>query len=293
VKPERSFIAERVLAQHCPELFRAGDEGSAPAELVPALGRVGTKLSRVFAATLAPLIGAQEAVIQVGPPREFTAAALAAEIAPLAANSLLSLGNAAVLASFDAGAVLRMIDRAFGGKGQTPAPLPTAFPASAGVVIRQLEAMVAQGFAAATGASLDPVRRHGVLAELEAYPDTTPLAVLTFTVSEAGAEAWPILLALPLAALAGLVGEGVQASARAPRSTNPAEEPYCDLPLTLSAVIVDMRLPMSALTQLQPGSLLPVSVARNVPLRIGDKTIAHGAIGSVDDRVAIQITQAF
>jgi flagellar motor switch/type III secretory pathway protein FliN len=30
-----------------------------------------------------------------------------------------------------------------------------------------------------------------------------------------------------------------------------------------------------------------------VPLRIGDKTIAHGAIGSVDDRVAIQITQAF
>ncbi len=295
MKPERSFIAERVLAQHCPELFRSADEGSAPAELVPALGRVGIKLSRVFAATLAPLIGAQETVIQVGPPREITAAALAAEIAPLAANSLLSLGNAGVLASFDAGAVLRMIDRAFGGKGQTPAPLPTAFPASAGVVIRQLEAMVTQGFAAATNASLEPVRRHGNLAELEAYPDTTPLVVLTFTVGEAGAEAWPILLALPFAALTGLVGEGGQAPARAgtQRSTNPAEEPYCDLPLTLSAVIVDMHLPMSALTQLQPGSLLPVSVARNVPLRIGDKTIAHGAIGSVDDRVAIQITQAF
>lgn len=295
MKPERSFIAERVLAQHCPELFRSADEGSAPAELVPALGRVGTKLSRMFAATLSPLIGGQDVVIQVGPPREVTAAALAAEIAPLAANSLLSLDDAAVLASFDAGAVLRMIDRAFGGKGQTPAPLPTAFPASAGVVIRQLEAMVAQGFAAATGASLEPVRRHGNLAELEAYPDTAALAVLTFTVTEAGAEAWPILVALPLAALAGLVGDGGQAPARAagPRQTNPAEEPYCDLPLTLSAVIVDMRLPMSALTQLQPGTLLPVSVARNVPLRIGDKTIAHGAIGSVDDRVAIQITQAF
>lgn len=295
MKPERSFIAERVVAQHCPELIRSDGESSAPAELLPALARVGTKLSRVFAASLSSLIGGQDVAIQVDTPREVTAAALAADIAPLAANCLLSLGNAAVLASFDAGAVLRMIDRAFGGKGVTPAPLPATFPASAGVVIRQLEAMIAQGFAAATGASLEPVRRHGSLAELEAYPDTAPLALLTLTVGEAGTEGWPIRLALPLSALAGLVGEGGQTAARAaaPRQTNPAEEPYCDLPLTLSAVIVDMRLPMSALTELQPGSLLPVSVARNVPLRIGDKTIAHGAIGSIDDRVAIQITQAF
>lgn len=295
MKPERSFIADRALAQHCPELIRSGGEDSAPAELLPALGRIGTKLSRAFAAALSPLMGGQELAIQVGAPREITAAALAPDIAPLAANSLMSLGGAAVLASFDAGAVLRMIDRAFGGKGQTPVPLPAAFPASAGVVIRQLEAIIAQGFAAATSASLEPVRRHGNLAELEAFPDAAPLAVLTFTVGEAGADAWPILLALPLPALAGLVGEGGPAPARAaaPRQSNPGDEPYCDLPLTLSAVIVDMCLPMSALTELQPGTLLPVSVARNVPLRIGDKTIAHGAIGSVDDRVAIQITQAF
>jgi flagellar motor switch protein FliM len=30
-----------------------------------------------------------------------------------------------------------------------------------------------------------------------------------------------------------------------------------------------------------------------VPLKIGDKTIAHGTIGAMDDRVAVQITQAF
>ena len=295
MKPERSFVADRVVAQHCPELIRSGGADSAPVELLPALGRVGAKLGRAFAAALSPLMGGQDVAVQAGAPRELTAAALAGEIAPLAANSVFGLGGGTLLASFDAGAVLRMIDRAFGGKGQTPAPLPAAFPASAGVVIRQLEAMVAHGFAAATGASPEPVRRHGSFAELDVYPDGAPLAVLTLTVGEAGSEAWQILLALPLAAVAGLVAEGGPAPARAaaPRPTNPAEEPYCDLPLTLSAVIVDMRLPMSALTQLQPGSLLPVSVARNVPVRIGDKTIAHGAIGSVDDRVAIQITQAF
>ena len=299
MKPERGFIAERALAQHCPELLRQDADAPAPADLLPALGRVGTKLGRVLAGALSPLIGGQEIAVEAAAPRRVTAGELAQEIAPLAANSLLGLsgasGAAALLASVDAGAVLRMIDRAFGGAGKTPAPLPTAFPASAGVVMRQIEALIAQGFAAATGAALEPLRRHGDLAELEAFADDASLAVVTLTVTEVGAQPWPILLALPVDALAGLVGEGGQAPARAatPRQTNPAEEPYCDLPLTLAAVIVDMRLPMSALTELQPGSLLPVSVARNVPLRIGDKTIAHGAIGSVDDRVAIQITQAF
>lgn len=295
MKPERAFIAERPLAQHCPELLRANVSGSAPAELLPALGHAGTKLARVFAAALSPLISGQELAVTVAAPREATAADLAKDIAALAANSLLASGPAALLASFDAAAVLRMIDRAFGGKGLNPAPMPTVFPASAGVVIRQLEGLVAQGFAAAFGAAFEPVRRNGSLVELEAFADAVELTILTLTVAEAGADAWPIHLALPTAALAGLVGEGAQAPARpaAPRPTNPADEPYCDLPLTLSAVIVEMRLPMSALTDLQPGSLLPVSVARNVPLRIGTKTIAHGAIGSVDDRVAIQITQAF
>lgn len=300
MKPERAFIAERALAQHCPELLGAGAGGAAPVELLPALGKAGAKLARAFAAALSPLVGGQELAVQAAAPREAAAGAFVQEIAPLAANSLLGVGGfhagAALLASFDAGAVLRMIDRAFGGTGKAPAELPAMFPASAGVVIRQLEAIVVQGFAAAIGAvGFEPLRRGGNLVELEPFAEATPLAILTLTVTEAGSEPWPVHLALPVAALEGLVGEAAQAPARAaaPRAPNPAEEPYADLPLTLAAVIVDMRLPMSALTELQPGALLPVSVARSVPLRVSGKTIAHGVIGSVDDRVALQITQAF
>jgi flagellar motor switch protein FliM len=39
--------------------------------------------------------------------------------------------------------------------------------------------------------------------------------------------------------------------------------------------------------------VLPVSVARHVPLRVGEATIAHGTVGTLDDRVAVQITSAF
>jgi len=269
VKPERAFIAERALAQHCPELLGAGAGAAAPVELLPTLGRAGAKLARAFAAALSPLVGGQELAVQAAAPREATAAVFVQEIAPLAANSLLGFGGlqggAALLASFDAGAVLRMIDRAFGGTGKAPAEMPAMFPASAGVVIRQLEAIVAQGFAAATGAAgFEPLRRGGNLVELEPFAEATPLAILTLTVAEAGSEPWPVHLALPFAALENLVGEGVQAPARlaAPRQPNPAEAPYADLPRTLPAVGLHKATP-------------------------------QGVIGSVDDRVAIQITQAF
>lgn len=54
-----------------------------------------------------------------------------------------------------------------------------------------------------------------------------------------------------------------------------------------------MRIPFSSLSTLKPGQLLPVAVARSVPLTIGDKVVAHGTVGEMDDRVAVQITHAF
>jgi flagellar motor switch protein FliM len=74
---------------------------------------------------------------------------------------------------------------------------------------------------------------------------------------------------------------------------NPALDPFGAMPLTLSAVLVDMRIGFAELSNLQPGQILPVAVARSIPLKIGDKTIASGTIGALDDRVAVQISQAF
>ena len=70
-------------------------------------------------------------------------------------------------------------------------------------------------------------------------------------------------------------------------------EPFGAMPLSLSAVLVDMALPVSTISALQPGQVLPVSVARSIPLKAGGQTIAHGTIGALDDRVAVQITHAF
>ena len=105
---------------------------------------------------------------------------------------------------------------------------------------------------------------------------------------------WTITLALPFATLADLFGHGTRApAAHDPGSSaaNPAAEPYAAVPLPLTAMLVDMNISVAALAALEPGQILTVAVARNVPLRIGNTTIAHGSIGAQDDRIAIQITQ--
>lgn len=298
MKPERTFIAERPLARHCPELLRPAP---AAGDLLPTLALLGEKLARSFALGLARLSGGDAPAIRCNAPRECAMADLAVEIAPLAANSLLTpvTQHAPFLASVEAAAILRMVDRAFGGKGHVPSPLPEAFPLSAELLVTRLEAVVAaatgDALGTAAGGTIRAIGRDGNLAQLSPFRAETPMVALTLEVHEAPTSAaWKLTLAFPLDTLTELLGGAQQvAEPRARVEANPAEEPFGDMPLTVTAVLVDMRIGFSQLSNLKVGDILPVAVARSVPLKVADKTIAHGAIGEVDDRVAVQITQAF
>jgi flagellar motor switch protein FliM len=295
MKPERTFIAERPLAQHCPELLRPAP---AAGELLPALAQFGDKLARCLAAGLAKLSGGEAPIVRGNAPRECTAADLAGDIAPLAANSVLSPESriSTFLASVEAAAVLRMVDRAYGGKGHVPSPLPEAFPLSAELLIARLEGIVAGAFGEAlgTGDAIRALRSDSSLENLAPFASAAPLLTLTLEVHEVAATSpWKLTLAFPPDVFSELLGGECPLPRPGPRiEANPAEEPFGDMPLTVTAVLVDMRIGFSALSALQPGQILPVAVARSVPLKVGDQTIAHGSIGEVDDRVAVQITHA-
>jgi flagellar motor switch protein FliM len=298
MKPERTLIAQRPLARHCPELLRPAPAAS---ELLPLIAQFGERLARKLAAGIARMSGETPAV-SGNPPRECTMTELAGEVAPLAANSLLATEarDAPFLASIEAAAVLRMVDRAFGGRGHVPSPLPEAFPLSAELLIARLESVVTaaadEAFAPPLAGPVQALRRDGSLQRLAPFPAETPLVALTLDVREASAAAsWALTLAFPLATLAEIFGGDIPQAGkpRAHAGRNASDEPFGDMPLPVTAVLVDMRLGFSALSALKPGDILPVAVARSVPLKIGDKTIAHGTIGEVDDRVAVQITHAF
>ncbi len=297
MKPERSFIAERPMAQHCPELLRAGPTVS---ELLPQFGRFGERAARALAAGLAALGGGMAPEVRAGKPQETTAAALPGRLDPLTAHCRLELraGGQPFLAAIDGEGILRLVDRAFGGSGKAPSPLPDAFPLSAELMIGRVGAMVAAAVAGALGGTKDAVAlaRHDTeLAEVAPFSGQDPVAVLALDIEEPGMAAWPVTLVLPLPALSALFGHGERApAARTPRApAHPADEPFGDVPMQLSAAIVDTRMPFAALSNLKVGDIVPVAVARSVPISIGDRVIARGTIGAMDDRVAIQITQAF
>lgn len=295
MKPDRAFVAERAAAQHCAELLRG--PSVKPVEVRPALDRMAARLARALPAALAPLLG-QPPRVSVAPARDSDAGTLAVTAPALAAHSLLHVRGCPLLATIDAAAVLRMVDKAYGGRGEVPDPLPDTFPLSSELMIGRIEALVITRLAAALECREGDVtmaRRDGSLIQLAPFADGTPLVIADLVVEEDGRDPWALSLAFPQATLSALFGaEERAAPAQSPRGpASPLHEPFADMALELTATVIDMRMPFPAVAQLRLGQLLPVAVARAVPLSIGGKIIAHGTIGALDDRVAVQITKAF
>ena len=296
MKSDHAFVAERTAAQHCPELLRRGPE---PVDLSASLARMAERFARTLAQMLAPLLGAEAPEISVQPPRELSETELGEELGTLAANSLYSTGvpGVTLLGAIEGAGLLRLVDRAFGGTGAAPRALPAMFPLSAELMIDKLETLVAAALAQTLGhkdgGEIRALRRAAQLCELAPFPAGARIAVLRLAVNEAARAPWTLTLALPQAMLPKLLGQGdgAPASSSSPRAADPAAAPFADMTLPLIATLVDMPVSLAAVSALEPGSVLPVAVARAVPLSIGGAIVARGTIGAQDDRIAVQLTQ--
>lgn len=286
-----SFVAERRAAQHCAELFgRLPDH----AALLPALARTGERLARLLVPAFAAILNGDEPEVLTAAPAEVEPDELAELVGPLAASSLLGTSRAGInlLASVDGEAMLRLVDRAFGGRGEAGAPLPKSFPLSAELMIQRVERLLADCLAEAFGeAELPVLRRDSRLADLAPFPAAVRLCLLRIEVREGRQAPLKLLVALDRQHLPDLLGHGEATPRRLPTSADPAAAPFADLPLPLTATLVDMRMPLAALAALEPGAVLPVAVARAVPLAVGPTLVARGTVGAQDDRIAIKLTQ--
>jgi flagellar motor switch protein FliM len=255
---------------------------------------MGERFARLLADRLAPITGGNAPTMRCLPVQECGADTLADKIGALAGNCLLGAGEGIqLLVSFQAEGVFRLLDRSFGGPGDVPKPLPDAFPYSAELMLQRLEASAVSSLTKALGRETNPKARSERFSDLGAFAKSTQLAVLVIETTQAKDTGWSVTIAAPLAALEALFDRDEVGPAPRAGSHHPTAAPFGALPLTLSAVLVDMRVAVSALSELQPGQIFPVSVARSVPLRVGDITIGHGTVGALDDRVALQLTQTF
>ena len=291
---QHTFVAERAAAQHCPELLRRAPE---PGEQIGAMAVLGDRLAPVLAKALGQMLGGEPPVVTAQTPHEQSEGELVQQVGPLAACSLYASGipGVTLLAAIGAEAVLRLVDRAYGGSGEHSGALPEAFPLSAQLLVQRIEALLAECLAAALGQSeVRPLRSSARLAELAPFPAGAKLAVLPIEVIDGTKAPWSLTFALPLAALPKLLGGIAGAPSSGARRTGPADPaaaPFAALPLGLTATLVDMPVSLAAIAALEPGTVLPVAIARAVPLAIGGQIIARGSIGAQDDRIALRLTQ--
>ena len=194
--------------------------------------------------------------------------------------------------------IFRLVDRAFGGRGSVPNPLPDTFPLSAELLMVRLEQTISAALQEALGGgalSVATLERDTQLSQVTPFLPGESVFDLSVTVEEAGCDPWTLSLTFPQTTLAALFAgrERKLPTPAAPITPDPMSEPFASVPITLTAVLVDMMVPFTRLAALRPGDVIPVAVARAVPLKAGDRAIATGAIGEFEDRVAVQITTAF
>jgi flagellar motor switch protein FliM len=169
VKPVREFLAERAAAQHCAQLVQ---RGPSPAELLPMLTRAGERLARLLGGRARATDGPRHCGTSGRPGRTDDHRGPDRPDRPTGANSCCAgPPDAPLLLSIDAGAVLRMVDRAFGGKGEIPADMPASFPLSAELLIARLEGLVAAQIAAVLNCAAPPER----CAAMARWPRLNPL----------------------------------------------------------------------------------------------------------------------
>lgn len=288
-----SFTGIRPIANHCAELIRPGPRPELRAELIEVWRR---ELSLALAGELEPLLAGAKLAVNLSEPEQIAAGALFKKVGPAAVNILLRLGDdhrSAVL-SLDLATGIALTDRSFGGAGTAPDDLPDLLPRSAGMLLDQVAAIIAQTLCdtAHIGTGEVLVRSENIK-RLNAFDEGAELVALTLTFAQ-GEVSWPVRIAMESVHFdAILPTHGARLANSGSNSPNPNQNfaGIAQMPLPLDAVLSDVNMPLGKLERLVPGQEIPIAIPRELPLRIGETVMAHGTIGTADQQLALRLTR--
>lgn len=298
MKPQGSFIADRVAAQHCAELLRGTRKVADP---LKELAGVGEPVAETLEQLIGDLCAGAKVSVRAGEPADLPANVANDRRGEPMLNGMITLGAKEVMmiASVPQRAILSIVDLALGGTGNDCEVPAGKLPLSVQMMFGRFEKIIAAALVEGMGfadESLVKITNSGSTLESATPFSGCKRTVLSFEVGIAGTQPWEINFVFPGSALANLFANRTEAADTnvaavdaGPR--DPMAEPFSGIPLPLRAVLVDMSIPVSALSRIKPGMVIPVQVARTVPLFAGDQVVAHGAVGEMDDRAALQLTK--
>jgi len=307
------FAAARAAAQHCQELTAHGmARGPRPEERAALLSAWRRDLARILAEDLSPLLSGDRLEVTVSEPESLSGKAALARIGPIAANALLRVGGLGgasgetALLTFDFATAIALTDRSFGGDGMLTASPPEQLPRSAALLAEEIAAIIAQ---AVTRASLgdeappagamtsgEVIIRSESAARLKPFDPDAGAVLFTLDIANAEGCEWRCLLVVAADRMERLLPVPGRAQPHSGSRTlrppaSAAAAPFAAIPLPLHVVLAEVDLSLVRLQALTPGECIPLTMGRQVPLMLGDQPIAHGSIGTLEDRMAIRLTR--
>ncbi|KPF63597.1 flagellar motor switch protein FliM [Porphyrobacter sp. AAP60] len=306
MRVSHDFAPVRAAAQHCAELTAHSlARGPRPEERAEMLAAWRRDLARTLADDLSPLLAGDRLEVSVSEPEALNGADALRRIGMVAANSLLRVGASGetALLSFDFATALALTDRSFGGDGKPAGTAPEQLPRSAALLVDEAAAMIAGAITTVSYGDTPPT--SGVIAGGEVIvrsesaarlkPFALDAACVVFTLSianPAGCE-WRASLAVAAERMDRLLpGSGRPARPLSGRAAaSPLAAPFAAVPLPLHVVLAEFDLSLTRLQSLKAGDTIPLAMGRQVPLMAGETLIAHGAVGTSEDHMAIRLTR--
>ncbi len=297
-----AFAPARAAAVHCAELTTRGPRPEESAALLAAWRR---DLARLLADDLSGLLSGDRLDATVSEPERLSGADALRRIGQVAANALIRCGASGetALISFDFATALALTDRSFGGDGRINGSVPEALPRSAALLVDETATMIAGAITRASFGDMPPPAGAStggeVIVRSESAARLKPFALggeaLFFTLEIANRQGctWRASLALAAERMPRLLpGGGRRARPRTPREpATGMAAPYAAMPLPLHVVLAEFDLSLARLQTLAPGDTIPLAMGRQVPLLAGETLVAHGSVGTAEDRMAIRLTR--
>lgn len=279
--------------------FAFGRGEAQPRFMLSGLDRLAEKLGRRLRSVFEPLMGVKpEVTLTPVDLLEFeawsdklpaSASISAYRLAPLKGHALLRL---------DAEMISVIVDRFYGGSGNRALPFRGEFTPTEDRMIARLAdtTMAALADCWSTIFALDAalVSRETGIGPSAGFQPSDQVVLQRYTIEVPREDKWTLDILIPLAALRNvepLSGSTVHEhpeEADALWQTRLARQ-MDHIRLPARTVLARPNLSLAELMQLQPGDVIPVHIARSLPLIVGDRIVAHGSIGEQDGRAAFLI----
>jgi len=279
--------------------FALGRQTSEPVAAISGLEKLGDRLGRRLRAIIEAYGGARPLVS--ARPLEDTMfmmwEASAPEFASLSLYRLHPIKGPVAL-RMDANLVSLLVDRFYGGRGDRAAPGRREFTPTE----NRLAARLADGIVTALVecwteiAPLEAVLigRETAMSQARVMSPEAEVVVQSFEVDMGDRQSRLIELIYPKAGFSGLEIMGPAKVSEEARPADPVWQSRLargmdDVRFPVRTVLARPNLKMIELMSLKPGDVIPIHIARNLPLLIGERVFAQGSVGEQEGCAAFMI----